>query len=182
MVDFGVPGTKAKPIGCSVKYPITRTTTEGLDKNIWRKNGRSRVQKNATNQPLTSPLICWQRREFRLGFWCNCVSFLAKSPKNFCTSWLMLALGKSFRLFSDGDCEVVDGDIGDDYLVMVLQVAPNKIGWEPLNQLLNLEGWIIQINVPKNWQVSTQNKGTRMKGFYFGVSRVQRNIFGWNAN
>ena len=52
----------------------------------------------------------------------------------------MLALGKSFRLFSDGDCEVVDGDIGDDYLVMVLQVAPNKIGWEPLNQLLNLEG------------------------------------------
>ena len=95
----------------------------------------------------------------------------------------MLALGESFWLFSDGDCEVVDGDIGDDYLVMVLQVAPNKIGWEPLNQLLNLEGWIIEINnVPKNWQVSTQNKGTRMKGFYFGVSRVQRNIFGWNAN
>ena len=79
----------------------------------------------------------------------------------------MLALGKSFWLFSDGDCEVVDGDICDDYLVMVLQVTPNKIGWEPLHQLLNLKGCIIQINVHKNCPVSTQNNGTRMKVFYF---------------
>ena len=52
----------------------------------------------------------------------------------------MLALGESVWLFSDGDCEVVDGDIGDDNLVMVLQVAPNKVRREPLNQLLNLKG------------------------------------------